>query len=252
MLSRRNALQNLGGLAVAAALPRFAAAGTVRIRMAINSRYPPFSFLDAAGRMSGLLVDCLDLVGGNAGIAFDYDDLPWARGQEMVRTDQLDGFCTAVTAERRLYALFTSSAVYEEPAVLVHRLADRKAAAAATLDELRALKVGAQLGNSWAKDALPGIEITWGRSMESLLSMIAAERLDAALAGDVEAKAALAGSPVAGLLEVKLFPAMPTGGFHIGLRQTLPQAADLIARLDQSIKAERAAGALQAIAARYT
>jgi len=238
------------GCLVAATLPALAAEG-VRIRMALNSKYPPFSFLDAAGRMSGLLVDCLDLVGRDAKIGFDYADLPWARGQELVRTDHLDGFCTAITAERRDYALFTSRAVYEEPAVLIHRAKDGHASAAASLDDLRGLRIGAQLGSSWVKEALPGAEIVWVRNMDGLLSMIAAERIDVALTGDAEARTAFAAMSAADLLTMRPFPAMPTGGFHIGLRRSFPEAVAIVSRLDEAIAAARAAGALQAAAARY-
>ena len=240
----------LGASCLGAAKPA-KATGEVRIRMAFNSRYAPFSFLNPQGRAAGLVVDLLDLVGLAANIDFDYVDRPWSRSQHMVQTGELDGFCAPSTPDRQEYALFTQFALFEDMGVMVSRADDKRVKPAMTFEDLRALKLGAQIGASWVAGALKGIEIVQVRDIESLLAMIAAGRIDATVAGAAEINAALSASPDGERLRTTPFQPLHGAEFRIGLRRSLPDAEALIERLDEAILHSRRVGAIGQVVARY-
>src|ERR1700761_7235663 len=80
-LSRRQALLGLAALSLGR--PGLAAGPTL-IRIGSSGNYPPFTFFDDNGRMTGILPDILALIGQRAGFRFTFGDLPWARAQKMV------------------------------------------------------------------------------------------------------------------------------------------------------------------------
>ena len=220
--------------------------------MAINSHFPPFSFIERQGPLRGLLVDELRLAADMAGILLDFVDRPWARGQQMVRSGELDGFCTVPTAERRGYVLFAPTPLFQEDVVLIGRADDPRTGQAQTLDDLKGLRIAEPLGTGWTRDYLPDDRIIWSSDVDNILSMIEAGRVDATLFGRSAVETALAASPHAERLRLTLFPGLPRDeGFCFGLRRSFPGVEALISRVDGVLRDLTAAGALEPIQARY-
>lgn len=250
-VTRRTLLRGLGCAAALAAFP--APGGDIpRIRMASNGHFSPLSFLDAQGQMRGLLVEELRLIGESAGLSFEFVDRPWARGQQMVRLGELDGFCTIPTQERQGYVLFAPTPLFVEESVFVARAGDSRAAASSTLEDIRALKIAEPLGTGWTKGSLQDDRVTWCSDIDNILAMIAAARVDGAFFGRSTAEAAMARFPQASQLRLRAFPAMPADeGYCFGLRKTFPDAAAWVARIDEVVRSLSAAGSFEPVRQRY-
>lgn len=247
-MSRRLFL--LGLLAGAAGRARGEPA--TRIRMAVNGRFAPLVLWDGAGQWSGLLVDELRLAAETAGVVFDFVDRPWARGQQMVRAGELDGFCTIPTAERRDYVLFAPTPLFAEQTVLVGRADDARIEQARTLDDIKALKFAEPRGTGWTRGYIDEDRVVWCSDINNILSMIEAGRADAGFFGRTGAESALARFPRAERLRLVAFPAMPPDeGYCFGLRKTFPDAEALVARIDGAVRSRLAAGAFDPVRSRY-
>lgn len=219
------------------------------IRMAFNGKYPPFSFRDARGGFLGIMVDIVNQIGAETGIRFDYNDLPWARAQQMVRAGHLDGFCTVATAERRAYVEFAPTPVVEEPTVIVYRAGDSRAEAVQIPDRLGDLRFGEPLGSGWFKEILPPDKIEWAADTDNLLGMIAAGRIDASLLGLWSVQAHLVSD---GKLAYRVLTEAPKGGaFCFGLRKSFPHCSEIVARIDAAIKQLKETGTTGEIVRRY-
>lgn len=249
---RRRFLQGLAGLLGVLAAEQARGAAKLRIRLATNGQFSPLSFLDAQGEMRGLLVDELRLMADPAGLALDFVNRPWARGQQMVRSGALDGFCTVPTAERRGYVLFAPTPLLIEDNVLVARAGDPRIEKARTLDDIRELKFAEPLGTSWARSFLREEQIVWSSDIGNILAMIDAGRVDGVFFGRIVAQAALAAFPHANRLRMTAFPALPHDeSYCFGLRKTFPDAAGLIERIDGILRGLATSGAFAPIRARY-
>lgn len=247
-ISRRRAFLGLAALALG---PRAVALGRRLIRIGSSGNYPPFTFLDGAGRMSGILPDLLGLIGDKADLRFEFGDLPWARAQKMVEAGQVDGLCTVATAERRIYAVFAPTPLYEEPDVLVYRTGNARAEAVRSVKDLAHLRIGAPLGSSMIKDALPGLDIIWAADTDNLLSMLAAGHIDGALLGAWTAQAKLKAYRDQGILRVKKLHLPVDGAIRFGLRKSYPDAEGVLASIDSAIRSVKASGAVADIIGRY-
>ena len=250
--SRRGFLQGLAGLLGILAADRTRGAARLRVSLAINSQFSPLSFRDGSGDMRGLLVDELRLMADPAGLALDFVDRPWARGQQMVRSGELDGLCTVPTAERRGYVLFAPTPLLVEDNVLVARAGDPRIERARTLDDVRELKFAEPLGSGWARTFLREEQIVWSSDIGNILAMIDAGRVDGVFFGRIVAQAALAAFPHAERLRMTVFPGLPRNeGYYFGLRKSFPDADGLIARIDGILRGLAASGAFEPIRARY-
>ncbi|HMA49460.1 MAG TPA: transporter substrate-binding domain-containing protein [Magnetospirillaceae bacterium] len=219
------------------------------IRMAVNGNYPPLSFRGPEGAFSGILIDIFNHVGAETGLHFDYNDLPWARAQQMVRAGHLDGLCTISTAERRSYLEFAPAPVVEEPTVIVYRAGDARAEMVEVPDDLRGLRFGEPLGSGWFKEILPEAEVEWTADIDNLLGMIAAGRIDATLLGLWTAHARLTPDSK---LAYRILPGVPgNGAFRFGLRKSFPRCQEIVARVDAAIKALRGTGTIDEVVRHY-
>jgi len=246
---RRRFLQAVGGLL---AFGGASVAAETRIRLALNGHFPPLNFFDDQQQLHGLLVDELRLMASAAGVTLDFVDLPWARGQQMVRRGELDALCTIPTRERRSYALFAPTPLFVEESVLICRADDRRITANSTPDDIQGLKIAEPLGTGWVKDYFHGSQVVWSSDVDNILSMIEAGRVDGTFFGRSGAAVALAGFAHADRLRMVSFPMIPHDeGYCFGLRKTFPGAADLVARIDGVLKEQTASGAFDAIRARY-
>lgn len=250
---RRRFLRAVAGLlAFGGASAAVSAAGGTRIRLALNGHFPPLSFFDDQEQLRGLLVDELRLMADAAGLAIDFVDLPWARGQQMVRAGELDAFCTIPTQERRNYVLFAPTPLFVEESVLICRADDPRITRTSTIDDLKGLRIAEPLGTGWIKDYFHGGQVVWSSDVDNILSMIVAGRVDATFFGQTGAEVTLAGFAHADRLRQVTFPTMPhDDGYCFGLRKTFPGAADLVARIDGVLKEQAASGVFEPIRARY-
>ena len=249
---RRFLRGSLALLAAAAAAGGAQASGTPRVKLASNGQFPPFSFAEKHGSLRGLLVDELRLTADAAGLIFEFVDRPWARGQQMVRSGELDAFCTIPTEERRGYVLFAPTPLFHEETVLIGRADDPRIAEAQTLGDLKGLKIAEPLGTGWTQGYLPEDSVVWSSDIGNILSMIEARRIDATVFGRSTVEAILAASPSAHRLRVTAFNALPRDeGFCFGLRKSFPDAEAVVAKIDGVLRDLTAAGVFEPIRARY-
>ena len=250
LMGRRSLLKGIGLAIAAPAIPALAQSPD-RLRMAFNSHYAPLCYLDASGKASGLMVEALTMVGDMVNVAFDYVDRPWGRGQQMVRSGDLDAFCTPSTPDRRDYAMFTQNPLFTDPGMLLGRANDDRLVAGMSVNDLRRLKLGSQVGVDWPHALPADVEIEWVRDIGSLVAMVAAGRLDATVLTGSVAKAALADSPSAAQLKVVPCTAVLAGQFRIGLRASYPDAYNIVTRLDYAVQEIQRSGAMQTLVSRY-
>jgi ABC-type amino acid transport substrate-binding protein len=219
------------------------------IRMAFNGNFQPFFYREKGGVFTGILVEIFDRLGPGAGLHFEYEDLPWARAQQMVRAGHLDGLCTMSTAERRSYIEFAPTPVVEEPTVIVYRAGDTRVETVEVPGGLGRLRFGVPLGNGWAKEILPDAQIEWAADIDNLLDMIAMGRIDASLLGLWTVQAHLArDSKLA--YRVLSIPSRDSA-FRFGLRKSFPHCQEIVAKVDQALQGMRGAGAIDEIVRRY-
>jgi polar amino acid transport system substrate-binding protein len=243
----RGAVATLG----AALLGPLPAVARVPIRIASTGQHGPFSYYDAAGRRTGIIIDGLELIAGPADLALEFHDLPWARAQQMIRAGELDAFCTEATAERQRYAAFAPTPLVEEPSGFLHRAGDPRIPRIASVAELASLRVGGSLGNGWLREIMAGGRIEWVPDLDNLVGMVDAGRLDLGVIGEYEAKFLLRGTDAASRLVFTPAPFLGTAHYCFGLRRSFADAEAIVARVEDAIAAAVRSGALQAIFARY-
>lgn len=154
--------------------------------MVAGGTFPPFTVLDAEGRITGVYVDALASIGRDLGWSFPFSAVPWARAQDMVRTGQADGFITVPTATRQEYALFARQPLLDGLGiVIVHAASSPRRAeieSIATVDDLRRFALVDYIGNGWGNNiwqSWPSVERV--RDLRTLVRMIATGRADLAV-----------------------------------------------------------------------
>lgn len=152
------------------------------LTMAYFHDYPPFSWEENGDPIKGILIDILnEALANRMGLNVVHRGYPWARAQQLVRSGKADGLCTVVTPERLEYA-----ASSQEPVI---KVAMRAYAASdhpdlATLreveavEDLRAFQLASYIGNGWAEQNLSNLNVTWTRTLEQTMRMVALQRVD--------------------------------------------------------------------------
>jgi len=248
-INRRQAMLGAGALILSASAD---AAKRPHVRVAASGSYAPYNYFGPDGQLIGMLVDAMALIAPLANAEFEFVDVPWVRGQQMVRSGQLDAFCTTRTRDREAYVDFAPTPLFEEGAVLLYRADDLRAEAVNRIEDLRDFKVGEPFGSGWMREQLDSMNIVHAPDIANLLTMIAARRLDLSVVTIHEAKIALSDSPVAASLKLRDFPAIRSIAFHVGLRKGFPGGGELIGRIDGAIKQIKANGSLHAVVNRYS
>ncbi|MGC9422056.1 substrate-binding periplasmic protein [Vibrio sp.] len=121
--------------------------------------FPPYSFRDQQGNMTGILIDIADQVlQTRMGVELIHRGYPWERAQRMVQQGQADAFITIATANRLLYTDASTEAVIVGPMNLFVSPNNRKLAQiknAQTMDDLSPFLILDYQGNHWGNQHFP-------------------------------------------------------------------------------------------------
>ena len=152
------------------------------IRLAYETRYAPFSFIDAQGRISGLSVEYIRLLEQKLGIRFQIvapDSL--AVNLEKVRTGEVDLLTSVMkTPERSGYLLFTKPYLVT-PAVIIVRTDYRGAASLDRMKEAR-IAVGADYAvAAFLRNQYPFLTLVPVMDDRTALRMLSFGEVDAAV-----------------------------------------------------------------------
>ena len=167
------------------AIPAFAAKAP--LVMAYSEDAPPVSWMEN-GTPRGIFVDVVDeIVGTRLGIPVEHLVLPWARAQQLVKIGDADGLVTVASEKRKSFANVSAVPVQTHRNRIVIRANHpdiQEIKHIANVDGLAKYRIGVHLGNGWAKEHLKGFDVIEAPSIDLLLKMLVAERIDVVIQGD--------------------------------------------------------------------
>ena len=136
--------------------------------------FPPYSFRDQQGNMTGIFVDITNQVlNEKMGIELIHRGYPWERAQRMVQHGQADAFITVATTNRLAYTDASTEPVIVGPMNLfVHQNNDKleQIKNVQTVDDLRPFTIIDYQGNHWGNQHFP--EERFRRLLASNLSNV--------------------------------------------------------------------------------
>lgn len=226
-------------------------AATPPLRMAYFDKYEPFSQRAADGGMSGLLIEGVELVGRAAGLSFDHQGFPWARAQLLVERGELDGLCTVPTPTRQAWMEFCSTPIISANYGVFHRADDKRPGQARTAEDLRQFRQGTYRGSGYSRGLLKLDHVQIDNDAESVLRRIALGSLDTFIESDLIIGPKLRQLGLAGKVVFTPAAFLPPAPFCFGLRKSLPEATEIVARMEQATQAAQQSGALAALLAKY-
>jgi len=143
--------------------------------------YPPLSWSEEPGQISGIFVDLLQhALHTRMGLSLQHKGLPWARAQKMVRQGDADALCTIPTPERREYCRVSEEAVLMGSMKMVVKKGSdhlRRLGLVRHVDDLEGMRLGSYIGSGWAKKQLAGLDVHWTRTLEQTLRMLLLGRI---------------------------------------------------------------------------
>lgn len=132
----------------ATAVPPTATAAAPSVyKIGMNAEYPPFEFVDAAGKISGFDVDLLEALSKKMGFQYELVNTRWDGIFVALQSGEFDAVCSAATiTDERAQIVNFSDPYFNAGQTIAVRAADKD-----TLNTVAALegkKVGVQLGTT--------------------------------------------------------------------------------------------------------
>lgn len=178
------------------------------------------------------------------GETLQMDTGPWVRMQRWVATGQVDGFVTYPSKERRDYALFSQTPVFNiDIGYLVYRRdhpqRDRLESAR-SFDDLAGLVFIGQQGAEWERDNIPAsLETILVGQLDTMMHLLVRRQTGDFLIMPPEQAVAIARRlGYGGQLAFHPVDFIPNARipFHVGLRRSHPEASALIERADSVLR----------------
>jgi len=246
MVSRRSVLSGLAAAALAACQKKPASVlGRIRqtktLRVGLEGTYPPFSFQDAGGKLTGFDVEFARALAKQLGAEADLQPAPFAGllgGLESGRTDMVVNQVT-ITPERQ--AKYGFSQPYTVSGIQIIALKDRGDISGPA--DLKGKKVGVGLGTnyeSWLRANVPDAVVRTYDDDATKYQDLKAGRIDAVLNDRLVA---------ADFIKRSGAPFKPAGAAFAPQQQGVAFKPDpeLKAAIDKAIDAMRADGRLAAL-----
>jgi len=250
VIDRRNFLLCMTAL-IAEAQCSAQAASVKPIRMGYFENYPPFSFRDQQGQMSGALIDGVNLVGHAAGLTFSHQGYPWVRAQAMVESGNLDGFCTTIDQERQAYVDFCPTPIIIERFGVYHRIDDKRMLDLHSIQDLRPFNQGSYRGAGYPLQHLEPEYVHWYKDVDTVLRMIDSGSLDIYIGGESVNDLIVKNLGLENRIQFTEVPFLPVAEFCFGLRHNFPDAAAVLAKMEQAASAARKSGVLDKLMNKY-
>lgn len=212
------------------------------------AEYKPYSF-DLYGKASGIEVDVLnEALNNRLGIPLQHSIFPWKRVQQYVKSGEVDAYVAVATPERLDYAHASQQAVaYGSVSAFSHRSKPPAAAGTPlTLQQLQPYSIGVVAGSGWAQRNLNEHKTEAVYSTESLVDMLTQGRIDMIVENPYILHFHLRSNPNKDLV----IQENPISGQDIELVLLISKQsayADMLPRIDNTLKAMQADGSLQKI-----
>ena len=253
---RRNLLVGSLGLALSAGLLGQAVAGEQlqkikdagEIKIGLEGTYPPFSFVDEQGKLTGFEVEFSEALAKELGVKVKLQTTPWAGILAALESKRLDAVVNQVTISEERKKKYDFSEPYTvsgiQALVLTKKAAKLKIKSAA---DLGGIKVGVGLGTNyeqWVKANVPTADVRTYEDDPTKFQDLRVGRIDAIL---IDRLAALEYAKKAKDTTAagEAFSRQESG---IALRKGEPE---LLAAVNKAIEKLRADGTLQKLSEKY-
>jgi polar amino acid transport system substrate-binding protein len=209
------------------------------VRLVYFEDYAPFSSKNPDGSVSGILIECMNVLFKESNIPVHHSALPWERAQSMVENGTADGFCTVVTPKRRDYCLFSEKPILKLEFGIFF-LPDHpqrsQIESITTLDDFRRFSLVDYQGNGWAKTMFDSLPVIWTSTQESALKMVLNGRADIIVGQTISIPYLLSKMDAAtklAFVPLKFAEAVP---YHLGLRKTFPNVENYLSRINPKVR----------------
>jgi ABC-type amino acid transport substrate-binding protein len=223
----------------------------VPLRIGYSDSLWPLSRGNEDHQADGFLVDAMSLLASRCGLEFQHEAYPWARVQQLVRRSELDGLCTLRTKERLEYAQFCNTVIASLPFGVFHRASDTRLSLVKSVDDLRPLRQGTYRGNGYAKENLEFERFHIENDEESVLRLIAMDRLDAFVGVEFVVASKLEKLKLTDSFRFTPLPFLPKAEYRFGLRRNYQDADAVIGKMEAATVAAKRLGELDALIAKY-
>lgn len=161
-----------------AATPPTLTKGVLKIGM--EGTYPPFTYKDAAGNLTGFDVDIAKAVAAKLGLKPEFVLTEWSGILAGLQANKYDVIVNqvAITPERQKTIAFSTPYVYSTPQIIVKKAGTFNPK---TLADLKGRRVGSSLGSNYEAQlkAAGGINVVTYPGAAEVLADLAAGRIDA-------------------------------------------------------------------------
>lgn len=161
-----------------AAAPATLTKGTLKIGM--EGTYPPFTYKDAAGNLTGFDVDIAKAVAAKLGLKPEFVLTEWSGILAGLQANKYDVIVNqvAITPERQKTIAFSNPYVYSTPQIIVKKTGNFNPK---TLEDLKGKRVGSSLGSNYEQQlkAVGGINVVTYPGAAEVLADLATGRIDA-------------------------------------------------------------------------
>jgi polar amino acid transport system substrate-binding protein len=233
-----------------------ASAATSALKVEFYDSFAPFSFMDDQQQITGILPEMMkEILGHRMGLQVTVEGQPWARAQLMVQEGTADAFCTLATPAREAYASFTKQFVAQMQVALFYATDNPRKAeieAIKTIEQIKGFRQGDYIGDSLADTNFKDFPIDFSPTIETVYRKIGAGRLDLTVTTDLTGDSVVKQLGMGDKIVRIPFHIGQATDFRIGIRKSLPDTDDLVAKADAAIAAATADGTLDRIIAKYT
>lgn len=172
-------LSTLSAFATAgAAAPTTLTKGTLKIGM--EGTYPPFTYKDDKGNLTGFDVDIAKAVAAKLGLKPEFVLTEWSGILAGLQANKYDVIVNqvAITPERQKTLAFSNPYVYSTPQIIVKKSGSFNPK---TLEDLKGKRVGSSLGSNYEQQlrAVDGINVVTYPGAAEVLADLATGRIDA-------------------------------------------------------------------------
>ena len=252
---RRTVLLSTLGLVLGSALMGQAVAGEQldqikkagTIKVGLEGTYPPFSFQDESGKLTGFEVEFSEALAKELGVKVQLQATPWAGILAALESKRLDVVINQVTISEERKKKYDFSEPYTVSGI--QALVQKKDAGKfKTADDLKGAKVGVGLGTNyeqWLKENVPGAIVKTYDDDPTKYQDLRVGRIDAILVDRLAALELLSKTKDQLAISGEPFSRQESG---IALRKGEPE---LLAAINKAIDKLRADGTLAKLSQKY-
>ncbi len=251
VLTRRSVLSLLSAAALSLGLPQNARAKTSALKINWYDEFAPLSFVQADGKIKGILVDSLtEILVRRMGINVAHSAMAWGKAQEEVKQGKSDVLCTLITDARREYLNFGTEPLYKSDRVIVFSKNNPKVdqiRKIVTADDLKKFTVGTYAADSKVKTLFKDMKVDIAPDMAQVLVRISFGLVDIAFTDTAIWKYNARTAGIRNKLDSIPFVDSTVSTFYFGVRKNHPDSADIVQLFDKAVLTARSDGSLNKI-----